>query len=88
MKVNYDYQQLYDLIYETITDLEYVHNLKLNDALILTDKIVLVYKRDVMVLIDKFGRDLQVHIQLIDTNIKVLLEEYDDRYQFIIQRKF
>ena len=84
----YDYKRLYDLIYETISDLEYVHNLTIIDVIIKNNFIVLVYKRLVTIPIDIFCRDLQLHISYIDDTIKVVLEEYDDRYQVILQRKW
>ena len=62
MNTIYDYKKLYDIIYEIIADLEYVHNLTAVDALIKPDMIALIYKRNVMTPLDRFCKDIQVHI--------------------------
>lgn len=85
---NYDYKKLYDLIYEMIADLQYVHNMIFADTIILKDKIVLIYNINIQSNSDGFGYELQQHINIIDDTIKVELEIYDDRLQYIIKSKW
>jgi len=88
MLIKHNFKVIYDQIYEMITDMQYVYNLSTVDTLVLTDKIVLIYNYNIKINTDGFGKDLQEYINLIDDTLKVELEVYDDRFQFIIMSKF
>jgi len=84
----YDFKKIYDLIYEMVNDLQYVHDMSFADSLILNDKLVFIYNRNINSNYNKFGIDLQQYVSIVDDTLKLELEQYDDRYQYIIKTKW